>query len=204
MILAVSFLCITLLAGSAYMINAPSEIGKGILDLRTNYGESGVITSVDFDYDANSIQVNFREPMHTTTFGMGLNFAKTWTKTWSENNTVLTISDIDLTAEYLPTLIIYLMQTEADLKDISEPNIFVARGAVPVEVTPEAYINKLNGNKNELTIVITEYYRDGSTEVYTETFAINNNSADTYNVGAYKVYVDTKGNTQIRACYLVT
>jgi len=34
-------------------------------------------------------------------------------------------------------------------------------------------------------------------------FTIANNSAGTYGVGGYKVYVDTKGNTQIRECYIV-
>jgi hypothetical protein len=38
---------------------------------------------------------------------------------------------------------------------------------------------------------------------YTKAFSINNNAAGTYTVHEYKVYVDTKGNTQIRACYIV-
>ena len=127
-VLMAVILSVVLIAGTVYVLSAPSASQKGILDLETNYGDSGVITSVYFDYSKDIILVNFSEPMHTTTFGMGLNFAKTWTKTWSANNTLLTISDIDLTADELPTLIIYLMQTEADKKDISEPNIFVGRG----------------------------------------------------------------------------
>ena len=71
-----------------------------------------------------------------------------------------------------------------------------------ISATPAASVKKLNGNKNELTITITEKLGCGK-NVYTETFTINNNAADTYNVDKYKVYVDTKGNTQIRECYIV-
>jgi hypothetical protein len=72
-----------------------------------------------------------------------------------------------------------------------------------VEVIPVASVKKLNGNKNELTITVTEYYEDGTKEVFTTTFAIDNNAAANYTVGPYKVYVDTKGNDQIRACYII-
>ncbi|MCL2163210.1 MAG: C69 family dipeptidase [Oscillospiraceae bacterium] len=68
---------------------------------------------------------------------------------------------------------------------------------------PAASIEKLNGNKNNLTITVTEYYLSGRTSVFTETFSIDNNAAGTYQVGDYMVYVDTKGNTQIRECYIV-
>ena len=61
-----------------------------------------------------------------------------------------------------------------------------------------------NGNKNDLTITITERYSNGTTNTITMTFSINNNAAGTYNVAGYKVYVDTKGNDQIRECYIVT
>jgi len=70
-------------------------------------------------------------------------------------------------------------------------------------VTPSAYVTQLNGNKNDLTIAITEELADGTTNTLTKTFSINNNAADTYTVGSYRVYVDTKGNTQIRDCYIV-
>jgi hypothetical protein len=72
-----------------------------------------------------------------------------------------------------------------------------------VDVLPVASVQKLNGNKNNLTINVTEVYEDGTTEFFTKTFSINNNAADTYVVGPYKIYVDTKGNDQIRACYVV-
>ena len=73
----------------------------------------------------------------------------------------------------------------------------------PVSVTPEASINKLSGNKNELTITVTEILYNGKVNVTTLTFMINNNAADTYVVGGYSVYVDTKGNDQVRSLYIV-
>ena len=70
-------------------------------------------------------------------------------------------------------------------------------------VTPSAFVTKLNGNKNDLTITVKELYYDGLVKSFTATISINNNAAGTYDVGGYKVYVDTKGNDQIRACYIV-
>jgi len=66
-----------------------------------------------------------------------------------------------------------------------------------------ASVLKLTGNQNLLTITITEYSYYGSMAATDYRIMINNNAAGTYKVGEYKVYVDTKGNTQIRACYFV-
>ena len=73
----------------------------------------------------------------------------------------------------------------------------------PISVTPYASVEKLTGNKNNLTITIFVDYADYDMEIIEKTFSIDNNAANTYVVGPYKVYVDTKGNTQIRACYIV-
>jgi hypothetical protein len=118
---AVGLLCMAI-AGSALA----AEPVKGIVDLTTNYGSSGVISSVVGVAGAtDSIEVKFSKPMHPGNFGMGVNFAKAWTKTWNADNTVLTIGgDVDFSDAADPALIVYLMQTEADRKDISEPNIF--------------------------------------------------------------------------------
>jgi hypothetical protein len=72
-----------------------------------------------------------------------------------------------------------------------------------VSATPSAFVTKLNGNQNDLTISVVEAYSDGTEHVETKTLKINNNEAGIYDVGKYKVYVDTKGNNQIRACYIV-
>jgi len=67
----------------------------------------------------------------------------------------------------------------------------------------DAYVTKLNGNQNDLYITVIETYSDGSANEVEMMFKIKNNSAGTYAVGGYCVYVDTKGNDQIRACYIV-
>ena len=142
-IVIATLLCVILAAGPALVLYASPAPQKGVVDLETSYGDSGVITSVYFDYAGNAVKVRFREPMHTTTFGMGLNFAKTWTKAWSDGDKLLTISNVNLFAVPEPAMIIYLMQTEADRKDISEPNIFVARGAgAALKLTTGAHLVK--------------------------------------------------------------
>ena len=72
-----------------------------------------------------------------------------------------------------------------------------------VSATVSAYVTKLNGNKNDLTITVTELYFDGSTLTIEKTFRIDNNAAAQYSVGDYMIYIDTKGNTQIRDCRFV-
>jgi len=72
-----------------------------------------------------------------------------------------------------------------------------------VNATPTAYVDKLNGNQNRLYITVIELYSDGTSKTVEWNGLINNNAAGTYQVGGYRVYVDTKGNTQIRECYIV-
>ena len=72
-----------------------------------------------------------------------------------------------------------------------------------IGVSAVAVVTKLNGNENHLTIIVTESFSDGSLAIYTEIFLIDNNSASIYQVCDYKVYVDTKGNDHIRACYVL-
>ena len=84
-------------------------------------------------------------------------------------------------------------------------NIVFEKTAIPgiVSVKASAFVTRLNGNRNDLTITVTEAYSDGSVNEITGTVSINNNAAVTYGVGGYRVYVDTKGNDQIRECYIV-
>jgi len=70
-------------------------------------------------------------------------------------------------------------------------------------VVPTAYVDKLNGNMNNLWITATEVYADGTAIEFTQMHSIKNNAEGTYKVGPYSVYVDTKGNTQIRSIYVV-
>jgi hypothetical protein len=86
-------------------------------------------------------------------------------------------------------------------------------GITIVKVEATAFVTKLNGNKNNLTITVTEYYSDDSFYEIVKTFSIDNNAAGTYVVSdkeedkeetvSYTVYVNTKGNTQIREIYIV-
>jgi hypothetical protein len=97
---------------------------------------------------------------------------------------------------------------EDDYAKLSAENIGLRNEVVifkvlPIEIVANAVVEKLNGNKNSLTIIVTELYHNHEVEYKPITFTIDNNSAGTYVVGPYKVYVDTKGNTQIRACYVV-
>lgn len=114
------------------MAGSPLAAAPGLIDFKTIYGPSGVISSVTgvsgVNGAADSIVVTFRSKMHPGNFGMGVNFAKAWTKTWNADNNTLTIGgDIDFADAADPTLIVYLMQKEDDRKDISEPNIFKFR-----------------------------------------------------------------------------
>ena len=72
-----------------------------------------------------------------------------------------------------------------------------------MKIEAQASVVKLSGNKNQLTVVVTEYLLNGEIATYTEIFMIDNNAAAAYAVGNYHVYVDTKGNDQIRSCYFV-
>ncbi|MBU8880906.1 endo-1,4-beta-xylanase [Bacillus sp. FJAT-29790] len=102
-------------------------------------------------------------------------------------------SDVDAGANY--AVVVY---------DGSEIHGAVILPVVTVDsATPLATVERLNGNQNRLTVIVTESYSDGSTEDFTEEILISNNAADVYQVGPYKVYVDTKGNDQIRECYIV-
>jgi len=79
---------------------------------------------------------------------------------------------------------------------------------VPAEIKIEgasisASVDKLTGNQNKLWITIKD-----SSGSKTESYMIANNAEGTYPIstenGDYEAYVDTKGNTQIRACYIVS
>ena len=89
-----------------------------------------------------------------------------------------------------------------DIFGYSAPNVLNFDNPV-VKVMPSAEVIKLNGNKNTLIITVKEIHAGGEVSTLVVNFSIDNNAAATYVVGPYKVYVDTKGNTQIRECYIV-
>ncbi|MET7749055.1 M20/M25/M40 family metallo-hydrolase [Micromonospora sp. NPDC005367] len=88
--------------------------------------------------------------------------------------------------------------------EFSSPDaVYVTVANAVVDAKPSAVMKKLKGNDNELTVTVTQTHVDGSESAQTATFTINNNAAGTYTVGDYKVYVDTKGNTQVRSIHIV-
>jgi hypothetical protein len=106
-----------------------------------------------------------------------------------ENIITITVANEIETLETVYTIIVIVPD------DIVEP--------VLVNTAPSAFVTKLTGNQNDLTITVKETYSDASVVIITKTIKINNNAAATYEVGDYKVYVDTKGNDQIRDCKIV-
>ena len=75
--------------------------------------------------------------------------------------------------------------------------------ATIVNTAPAASVRQVPGNTNFLTVNVTETYSNGMTNAIAETIEIRNNASGIYEVGPYKVFVDTKGNTQIREIYIV-
>lgn len=70
-------------------------------------------------------------------------------------------------------------------------------------VTVTARVDQLTGNQNRLWVTLTD-----SGGITTQDFMIRNNADGVYPIwteaGDYTIFVDTKGNTQIRACYIVS
>ncbi|MFB8387302.1 M20/M25/M40 family metallo-hydrolase [Microbacterium sp. NPDC055910] len=98
----------------------------------------------------------------------------------------------------------FLLGDGAKNAEFSSPGaVYVTVDNAVVDAEPTAVVKKLTGDTNELTITVNETRVDGSESSVTETFTIDNNAAGTYTVGEYKVYVDTKGNTQVREIYIV-
>lgn len=116
--------------------------------------------------------------------------------TFADGQAMISVNGSDVDAEANYAVVVY---------DGSEILGAVILPVVTVDsATPTATVERLKGNQNRLTIIVTESYADGSTEeAFTEEILIKNNAADVYQVGPYQVYVDTKGNDQIRECYIV-
>ncbi|MCR2813048.1 M20/M25/M40 family metallo-hydrolase [Microbacterium sp. zg.Y1090] len=88
--------------------------------------------------------------------------------------------------------------------EFSSPDaVYVTVDNAVVDAEPSAVVTKLPGKTNELTITVAETRVDGSDSSVTATFTISNNAAGTYTVGEHRVYVETKGNTQVRKISIV-
>lgn len=75
--------------------------------------------------------------------------------------------------------------------------------ATVVETIPEASVEKAAGNRNVLTVTVTEVNYFGDENELVEEFSIRNNASGIYQVGPYSVFVNTKGNDQIREVHIV-
>ena len=75
--------------------------------------------------------------------------------------------------------------------------------ATIIYVIPTAFVTKLPGTQNLLTILLNVRYANGASVTFEQSFLIDNNSAGAFQVEGYRVFVDTKANTQIRACYML-
>ena len=67
-----------------------------------------------------------------------------------------------------------------------------------VDVEYSAFITRLNGNQNDLTITVTEYFEDGGINKLTDTFRIDNNGSGLFIIGNYEIFINTQGNDRIR------
>ena len=98
----------------------------------------------------------------------------------------------------------YALQNEAD---DAQAALLAAYEALETKKLEALYVNafvtKINGNKNDLTITVDEIFCNGTSNTIEVTFSIDNNAAGTYTVGPYEIYVDTKGNVQIRNILVV-
>ncbi|RKN29119.1 M20/M25/M40 family metallo-hydrolase [Micromonospora musae] len=88
--------------------------------------------------------------------------------------------------------------------EFSSPDaVYVTVANAVVDAEPSAVVRKLKGSKNELTITVQQTHVNGSKSAVTATFTIHNNASGVYRVGDYQVYVETKGNTQVRKICIV-
>ena len=174
-------------------INANGMSNRNAVEVKIDgvNGEALYISSVN-----TAGTESYRVPLKETSPGSGV-YAPTSLVSYSFNASLIA-----------PTPPVYKILVYAGDKVIGSLTVTVVN-TPPVETptvisaAPTASVEKLNGNQNRLTITVTEKLSDGKTNIITVSFMINNNAAGTYNVGPYKVYVDTKGNTQIRECYIL-
>ena len=92
---------------------------------------------------------------------------------------------------------------DGEIPDPEEAGTLPADEAELIEAILSAYVEKLSGNNNRLFITVTEVYSDGTVDTIEWDGLIDNNATATYQVDEYQVYVETKGNDQIRDCYIV-
>lgn len=80
---------------------------------------------------------------------------------------------------------------------IEEGPIFV------IDQVATASVRQIPGNENELTITINEVLSNNTKNTFEHTLRIRNNTDVIVTVGDYRVFVSTRGNTQIREIFIL-
>ena len=175
-------------ASSKMILN--DRIGfESAFDFRSNSTPQPVINRISIDGNTISVEGEY---YHTIEWISGM------------GNLVATGNSIDL-LEYkdeIGSYIRFQLKGEGGIS-WANPMLLERVDAELVDVATSAFVTRLNGNQNMLTIIVAETYEYDNTVIITETFMIRNNAEGVYQVGDYSVFVDTKGNDQIRACYIV-
>jgi hypothetical protein len=93
------------------------------------------------------------------------------------------------------------------LLDGIDPFGYISAGTI---VIPFATVEPYMGNQSKLTVTVTEFFPDGTEHKITANLIIENDARGIYTVGpcsmcgkSYTVYVDVKGNDQVRVCRMV-
>jgi len=175
------------MGASAFYASAMIAIDEGI-DARNSGLPTPIISSITIDGNVISVEGDFYNTIE-----------------WIADGVKIATGNIIDLVEYKDQIGSYIRFQLIGDGGITWANpILVEQVEVDLlDAVAEASVKKVSGNQNELTITITEIYEHDKTNVLTATFMINNNAAGSYQVGDYVVYVDTKGNDQIRACYIV-
>ena len=177
---------------------------------RFNYryiAEFDGITVDSIEVTPAEAQLNMKDVFKFDAFVNGSN-SPTQKVTWTVEGGV---SGTSISQNGVLTIAAYETAVELTVKATSQQETYThIAGTATVTVIPivigadpSAYITVKPGANNDLTITITEQLSNGNTNEITKTFSIKNNAAAVYALGDYSVYVDTKGNDQIRDCKIV-
>jgi len=159
-------------------------------DFRNNSTPQPVISRISIDGNTISVEGEYYNTIEWIS-GVG--------------NLVATGNSIDL-LEYkdkIGSYIRFQLKGEGGIS-WANPMLLERVDAELVDAVPEAFVTRFNGNMNGLAISVVETYEYGEVIVITADFMIRNNAEGIYQVGDYRIFVDTKGNDQIRSIYIVS
>jgi len=167
------------------------------IDGNRNYTGVNAFT-FSVDTEVSNVVIPLAVPAHRVTFTDwdGMVLASRWV---SDGEAALPPAEDPVKKDWIFT------GWDKDISEVYESMTVTAQfDPTILNLLPSAVVTKLNGNQNDLTITVIETWSDGAIIPITVTLKINNNAAGTYTVGSHRVYVDTKGNTQIREIRVVS